>query len=1171
MFVMEGGNGFNKPNSNIKIPNMKKISSLIAILVLCAVSLFAQAPEKFTYQAVVRNASNALISNAQVGVRVNILQGSATGNAVYSESHVTSTNANGLITVNIGGGSVLHGGFASIDWSDGPYFLKTDIDPNGGNDYSITSTQQLLSVPYALYAKDAGNGFSGDYNDLTNTPTIPIVPTNVSAFTNDAGYITASQVPAQVNADWNATSGAAEILNKPTIPSVPTNVSAFTNDAGYITGYTETDPQFNAWDKDYNDLINKPTIPTVPTSVSAFTNDVGYITVAQIPAQVNADWNATTGAALILNKPTLFSGNYNDLTNKPTLFDGNYNSLSNKPNLAAVALSGSYNDLINKPSIPTAVGELTNNVGYITLSQVPAQVNADWNATNGAALILNKPTIPTVPTNVSAFTNDAGYITSAAIPTVPTNVSAFTNDAGYVTVADVQQAAGVPTNVSAFNNDMGYLTSYTETDPLFTAWGKNYNTLNNKPNLATVATSGNYNDLSNRPTIPTNVSAFTNDAGYITASQVPEQVNADWNATSGKAKILNKPSNVSAFDNDAHYITEAELNALLAAMNNTIDSLRDRIEELENGGTPVPPDPVTPDTTITPGTSVNIDGLACPGTATVTDWDGNVYNTVAIGQQCWLKENLRSTHYADGQPITLETSTTSTTTRYRYNPGGNASNLYTYGFVYNWPAVMYGSQSSNANPSNVRGICPMGWHVPSNQEWSQLTNYVSGRTENRCDGSAQNIAKALASNEINYWTSNSISCTVGDYAPNNNTTGFSALPAGHNSGGVGTYANFWSCTQSDNSIAYAVQLGSSSTVVTVNADASKEKGYSVRCIRDSAITLGVAQMVVTGNVSGITTNSVICGGTVNPNNGLQVNERGLCWGQMPNPNVSGNHTTNGSGIGSFTASISGLQSGTTYYVRAYTSTAAGIAYGDCETFTTQPDASDCGTSTITDYDGNSYNTVKIGSQCWLKENLRTVHYADGTVILAANGSDNEPFYVPSGSMERGHFYNWYAVMHGAASSASIPSGVRGVCPIGWHVPSDAEWSQLTQFVSSQDQYLCANEVSNIAKSLASHTGWSVSTSSCAIGNEPSGNNATGFSALPAPVAYSSGVTQFRRYYGGMTPVCASDATAFYTSTTELSDNAIWLRYFNTDNADVWRICYSNLGKDKGFPVRCLRD
>ena len=169
---------------------MKKFSFLITILLLCAVSLFAQAPEKFSYQAVVRNASNALVTDAQVGVRVSILQGSASGNAVYVETHSANANANGLLTVEIGGGSVQQGVFADIDWANGPYFLKTETDPNGGSSYTVTSTQQLLSVPYALYAEEAGNGFSGDYNDLTNRPEIQEIPDSVSAFVNDAGYIT---------------------------------------------------------------------------------------------------------------------------------------------------------------------------------------------------------------------------------------------------------------------------------------------------------------------------------------------------------------------------------------------------------------------------------------------------------------------------------------------------------------------------------------------------------------------------------------------------------------------------------------------------------------------------------------------------------------------------------------------------------------------------------------------------------------------------------------------------------------------------------------------------------------------------------------------------------------------------------------------------------------------
>ena len=255
---------------------------------------FAQAPQKFTYQAVVRNESNTLV-RGNVGVRITILQGGANGTMVYQETHTTVTNANGLMKLEIGGGTVVNGDFATIDWADGPYFLKTETDPNGGTNYTIEGTQQLLSVPYALYAATSGNGegpagpqgeqgpagpqgeqgpagpqgeqgpagpqgeqgpagpqgeqgpagpqgdpgvgvaqtlslegnnltisdgntvtlpagFSGDYDALTNTPQIPQIPENVSAFTNDAGYITMDSVP-----------------------TIPTNVSAFTNDAGYIT------------------------------------------------------------------------------------------------------------------------------------------------------------------------------------------------------------------------------------------------------------------------------------------------------------------------------------------------------------------------------------------------------------------------------------------------------------------------------------------------------------------------------------------------------------------------------------------------------------------------------------------------------------------------------------------------------------------------------------------------------------------------------------------------------------------------------------------------------------------------------------------------------------------------------------------------------------------------
>jgi hypothetical protein len=139
---------------------MKKIYTLIAAISLSS-TLFAQAPQKMSYQAVVRNASNALVANSNVGIQISILQGSATGTIVYSESHTSVTNTNGLATLQIGSGTLVSGNFNSINWANGPYFLKTETDPTGGTTYSISGTTQLLSVPYALYAENSGSSIAG--------------------------------------------------------------------------------------------------------------------------------------------------------------------------------------------------------------------------------------------------------------------------------------------------------------------------------------------------------------------------------------------------------------------------------------------------------------------------------------------------------------------------------------------------------------------------------------------------------------------------------------------------------------------------------------------------------------------------------------------------------------------------------------------------------------------------------------------------------------------------------------------------------------------------------------------------------------------------------------------------------------------------------------------------
>lgn len=152
---------------------MKKFYALTLIL-LISYGISAQVPQKMSYQAVIRNSNNDLVTNTAVGLRISILQGTPTGTVVYQEYYSPNpqTNVNGLVSVEIGGGTAIIGTFSSINWSAGPYYLKTETDPTGGTSYTIVGTSQLLSVPYALYSKAAENGFSGDYNDLINRPVL---------------------------------------------------------------------------------------------------------------------------------------------------------------------------------------------------------------------------------------------------------------------------------------------------------------------------------------------------------------------------------------------------------------------------------------------------------------------------------------------------------------------------------------------------------------------------------------------------------------------------------------------------------------------------------------------------------------------------------------------------------------------------------------------------------------------------------------------------------------------------------------------------------------------------------------------------------------------------------------------------------------------------------------
>ena len=338
---------------------------------------------------------------------------------------------------------------------------------------------------------------------------------------------------------------------------------------------------------------------------------------------------------------------------------------------------------------------------------------------------------------------------------------------------------------------------------------------------------------------PTDVSEFNNDANYVTTTQlnaanyitaadIPAQVNADWNATSGAAQILNKPTiptvpaNVSEFNNDANYVNNSTCDTIdFCSLVTLVNQLQTQIK---NQGK-----------LIDSLNSAQTYGIPCPGSSTITDYDGNVYNTVMIGTQCWMKENLRTTHYSDGEAIPIGTTTSSTGT-YRYIPYKNDNYIAVYGYMYNWGAIMHGAPSSNANPSGVQGVCPTGWHIPSDAEWTTLTDYLSSQDIFYCNNSS-NIAKALASTTD--WLTNDDPCVVGTIQSTNNVTGFSALPASYFSGSTLYRSSYFACfpsttensSSTGNHSVWCRSLYSSYATVDRNSN-SKQLGYSVRCLRD---------------------------------------------------------------------------------------------------------------------------------------------------------------------------------------------------------------------------------------------------------------------------------------------------------------------------------------------------
>lgn len=235
---------------------------------------------------------------------------------------------------------------------------------------------------------------------------------------------------------------------------------------------------------------------------------------------------------------------------------------------------------------------------------------------------------------------------------------------------------------------------------------------------------------------------------------------------------------------------------------------------------------------------------------------------------------------------------------------------------------------------------------------------------------------------------------------------------------------------------------------------------------------------------------------------------------------------------------------------------------------TEPGPGDVIHNAVVDVDGHSYDAVMIGNKFWMIQNLKTTRYSDGEEIPMGvpdeDRTTTEPLrFVPNGNgayvEQYGYLYNWYAVMHGANSSSSNPSKVQGICPHGWHVPSRAEWEQLTSFIGMQSEYQCNNDRYNVAKSMASTSGWKEASKTCAVGNNQYNNNATHFSAYPTGLGDISVNNNFTK-----------DAYFWTCTQSAIPGWEIYAYDFELDYYSATTYIYAPY-KGNAMAVRCVRD
>jgi uncharacterized protein (TIGR02145 family) len=856
------------------------MNARIIIILFFPLFAFSQAPNKINFQSVLRNNLGEVLANKTVTIRIGILAGSSTGTNVFSESHTKTTDATGLISLQIGMGTLVSGVFSNINWGNLAHFIKLEADFNGGSNYSVLGTQELLSVPYALYSSRTDTSvlnlttrFSTKLNisdfpqgaTLGNTmywngtnwvnlsiglpgQILIVSPSGIPSWsgaaypsltTSSISSITSTSANAggNISADGGASVSARGLVfgtaSNPTLSNTVLIIGSGTGSfSGSLTGLTPNTTYYirayatNSAGTAYGNAVSFQTSPVaVPTLITTDASGITQTTVTSGGTISNDDGATITERGIV----------YGTLTN-PTTSNTKVSSGSGTGSFSVniTSLTPNTTYFIRSYAINSAGTGYGNNTTFqTTVPAVPSLTTREiLNITN------------TTATGGGSITNDGGSTVSvkgicwSTSPNPTTSNSKTTDGTGTATFASFMTglSASVTYYVRAYatnSTGTGYgnqqtftASSTSNTLPVVTSTSvtglttvqATFNAEVNSQGGGTVTERGAVWNTSGNPTVNSNRVPSGSGTGVYTASIT---------GLSGGSNYYVRAYAINNFG--ISYGVEIPFTTLFGLATLTTNNVIAQSitassggNITDNGGSTVTARGVVWNTTGTPtisgsktmdgsGTGSYVSNMTAlspsttyyvrayatnsTGTAygnqqtftttatsqTVTDIDGNTYNTVQIGTQIWMSENLKTSRYRNGGSIPYVVGNSdwqALTTGAWSNYNHDAANDPIYGKLYNWYTTLGDT------------LCPTGWGVPTDAEWTILTTYLGG--ESVAGGKMKSVGTA-------YWNDPNTGAT--------NESGFSVLPGGYRSNdgsfvSIRNYAFFWSATESGSNFAW---------------------------------------------------------------------------------------------------------------------------------------------------------------------------------------------------------------------------------------------------------------------------------------------------------------------------------------------------------------------------------